>query len=514
MPKQKLQIKEIDEPFVNIAIDTINKNKQALIFTATKAGAESCADKIARHLKDDSALHELSEKILHTLAIPTRQCERLSKSARKGVVFHHAGLHHKQRELIEDHFRESKIKIICCTPTLAAGVDLPAFRTILKDLKRYNGNWGMSWIPVLEYQQMAGRAGRPGKEDFGEAIAIATAENEKENLYDKYIIGEVEDIYSKLAVEPVLRIYTLSLIATEIVSTKKQLFDFFKRTFWAFQYKDTKKIEKIINKMISLLSEFGFVEKKNPDFVTADKIENEKLEATLLGKRVAQLYIDPLTAHNLILGIKKASKKPSDFSLLQLISFQLELRPLIRVKKSDYEKANERVAGEDFLISIPEIYDPFYSDFLDSIKTAMFFQEWIGEKTEEWILENYNIRPGEIKVKIDNADWLLYALEELARIMQRNELLKEIIKLRIRIKEGVKEELIPLLQLKGIGRVRARKLFKNKITDLKDVKSATITTLSEIVGAKTAVKIKEQVGEKVEVVPENKRKGQMSLRDY
>ena len=179
MPKQKLHIKEIDEPFVNIALDTINKNKQALIFTATKASAESCADKIASHLKDDAALSELSEKILHTLANPTRQCERLSKVAKKGVVFHHAGLHAHQRELIEDNFRESKIKIICCTPTLAAGVDLPAFRTILKDLKRYNENWGMNWIPVLEYQQMAGRAGRPGKEDFGEAIAIATTENEK-----------------------------------------------------------------------------------------------------------------------------------------------------------------------------------------------------------------------------------------------------------------------------------------------------------------------------------------------
>ena len=514
MPRQKLKIKEVDEPFVNIALDTINKNKQALIFTSTKAGAESCADKIARYLKDDPNLTELSEKILHTLANPTRQCERLSKAAKKGVVFHHAGLHHRQRELIEDNFRESKIKIICCTPTLAAGVDLPAFRTVLKDLKRYDGNWGVGWIPVLEYQQMAGRAGRPGKEDFGEAIAIAATENDKENLYNKYVTGEVEDIFSKLAVEPVLRTYTLSLIATEIVGTKKQLFDFFKKTFWAHQYKDTKKIEKIVTKMISLLSEFDFIESKKEDFVSADRIENEKLEATLLGKRVAQLYIDPLTAHNLILGIKKCPKKPSDFSVLQLISFQLELRPLIRVKKADHEKVNEMVAEEDFLIGMPEIYDPFYSDFLDSVKTAMFFQEWISEKTEEYLLENYNIRPGEIKVKVDNADWLLYSMEELARIMQRNDLLKEIIKLRIRVKEGVKEELIPLLRLKGIGRVRARKLFRNKIMDLKGIKEASITTLAQIIGSKTAASAKEQVGEKAEPVPERKRKGQLSLKDY
>ncbi|MBW3022790.1 hypothetical protein KY308_01675 [Candidatus Woesearchaeota archaeon] len=511
---QKLKIKDVDEPFANIALDTINRNKQALIFTSTKAGAESCADKISRHLKDDPNLLEFSQKLLHVLAYPTKQCERLSKSAKKGIVFHHAGLSAKQRELIEDYFRQSKIKIICCTPTLAAGVDLPAFRTVLKDLKRYDGRWGMNWIPVLEYQQMSGRAGRPGKEDFGESLAIASNENDKENIYEKYVIGEVEDIYSKLAVEPVLRIYTLSLIATEIVNSKKQIFDFFKKTFWAYQYKDTHKIEKTITKMISLLGDFGFINSKSSDFVSADEIANEKIEATLLGKRVAQLYVDPLTAHNLLVGMEKSGKKPSPFSMLQLISAQLELRPLLRVKKSDYEKVQEKLLEEEFLMNEPAIYDPFYSEFLDSVKTAMFFGEWIDEKTEEYILEKYNVRPGEIKVKIDSADWLLYAMEELARIIQKNELLKEISKLRLRIKNGVREELIPLLQLKGIGRVRARKLFRHKIKDLKGIKEASITTLSQIIGAKTAALVKEQVGEKVEVVPERKRKGQLSLKDY
>ena len=65
----------------------------------------------------------------------------------------------KQRELIEDNFREGVIKIICATPTLAYGLSLPAFRSILKDLRRY-GPRGMAYIPVLEYLQMSGRAGR------------------------------------------------------------------------------------------------------------------------------------------------------------------------------------------------------------------------------------------------------------------------------------------------------------------------------------------------------------------
>lgn len=513
---KKIKIPEIsEEEVVNLAIDTIGRKKQALVFVSTKSGAEATAEKIAAKVKDNIDL-ELSEKLLHALARPTKQCERLAKVARKGVVFHHSGLHHHQRELIEDKFREGVIRVICCTPTLAAGVDLPAFRTILKDLKRYNGRWGVSWIPVLEYQQMCGRAGRPGKEDFGEAIAIASSENEKENIYEKYIAGAVEPIYSKLAVEPVLRTYVLSLIATEVVNSKNKLIDFFKKTFWAQQYKDMEKLELIMMKMVHLLEEFGFiaVSSGKSDFVSASDIEDEKLVSTPIGKRVAELYIDPLTAHNIVLGLKKSGKKPSAFALLQLISYQLELRPRISVRKNDYEMINEKIVSEELLASEPAIYDPEYSDFLDSVKTALFFESWIEENTEEDILEKFNVRPGEIKSKIDNADWLLYSAEELARMIQRQELIKEIAKLRIRVKHGVKEDVITLMQLKGIGRVKARKLVMNKLKELKDLKEISFSALAQVIGTKTAASIKEQLGEKIEVVLEKKRKGQLNLLGY
>ena len=516
--KAETKIAEVsEEGIVNLAIDTIGRNKQALIFVSTKSGAEATAEKIAKKLKENRNLLEISEKLLHALPRPTRQCEKLAKAARKGIVFHHSGLHHHQREVIEDSFRAGKIRIICCTPTLAAGVDLPAFRTILKDLKRYNGRWGMSWIPVLEYQQMCGRAGRPGKEDFGEAITIALTEDDKKEIYEKYVTGEVEPIYSKLAVEPVLRTYILSLIATEIVSSKKKLIDFFKKTFWAQQYKDMDKLARIIVKMTSLLGDFEFIEtkgKKESDFISASDIEDDRLVATPLGKRVAELYIDPITANNLIGGIKKAGKKPSAFALLQLISHQLELRPRLRMRKNDYEMVSGKIVQEELLANEPAIYDPEYADFLDSVKTALFLEDWINEKTEEDILERFNVRPGEIKAKTDSTDWLLYSMEELARMVQRQELIKEIAKLRIRINHGVKEDVIPLLLLKGIGRVKARKLFANKIRDLKDLKETNFSALAQIIGAKTAAGVKEQLGEKISPVPEGKRKGQLSLLGY
>ena len=111
-------------------------------------------------------------------------------------------------------------KIICATPTLAAGLSLPVFRVIIKSLKRFAGGWGMKWIPV-QYLQMAGRAGRPEYEDYGEAIIIAKNESERDEVYERYICGQPEDIYSKLAAQPILRNHVLSLVSSGIIRSDK-----------------------------------------------------------------------------------------------------------------------------------------------------------------------------------------------------------------------------------------------------------------------------------------------------
>ncbi len=506
---------------INLALHTISIDKQALVFANTKRSAEKAAEDIAKKIKDtNSDLYELSQKALKVLQRPTKQCERLANCLKKGIAFHHAGLTQKQKDLIEDSFRSGLIKIICCTPTLAAGVDLPAFRTILKDLRRYGGREGLSWIPVLEYLQMAGRAGRPKYDSFGEAIAVAANKSTKDEIKKKYIEGEPEEIYSKLAVEPALRTYILSLIATNFVSTEKEIKEFFSKTFWAFQFGDMEKLEQIIMKMLGLLEEFEFIRSsETEDFVSADEMGNNKYKATILGKRVAELYIDPLTAFYLITCIRKASSQGiQEFSFLQMVSNTIEMRPLLKVRVAESDDIQEQVAiYEEFLLSDePSIYEPEYDDFLSSIKTALMFLEWISEKDEEYLLEKYNVRPGEIKVKLDNADWLLYASYELTRILKFQPILKEISKLRFRLKYGVKEELLALLKLKNIGRVRARKLFNNKIKDVADIKKAKITALVQILGKNVAIDIKKQVGQNIdkEKVPEKRKKGQISLGDF
>ncbi|HIH11299.1 TPA: hypothetical protein HA241_03855 [Candidatus Woesearchaeota archaeon] len=504
-----------------LALDTITIGKQALIFVPSRASAEKTAEEIAALTTLQCS--ELAEFMENVTSPPTKQCRRLAKCVRKGVAFHHAGLLQEQRERIEDEFRKGTLKIICATPTLAAGLSLPVYRVVIKSLKRFSGQWGMDWIPVLEYLQMAGRAGRPEYEKIGEALSIAKDNGEKEEIYEKYICGVPEDIYSKLAVEPVLRTYLLSLIASGIITSEQTMRDFFARTFWAYQFEDMARLEVILVRMQSLLQEWQFItvtggESHTSGFVSASTLTTEKrLRATLLGKRVAELYLDPLTAKRFCDCFFAVSKKTlSPFSLLHMISDTLEMRPLLRIKA----KEEERMQGEVFqriesiLHPEPTPFDPDYDDFLCSIKTALFFEEWVAERDEDYLLETYNIAPGEVRVKQDNADWLLYAAEELAKLLQFDTLVREIVRIRARIQYGIKEELLPLIRLKGIGRVRARKLFAHGLKDIGDLKNADVTTLSQLLGKTVAQEVKKQLGQEIEEISVGKRKGQMSILKF
>ncbi|MBN2454657.1 hypothetical protein JXB11_03870 [Candidatus Woesearchaeota archaeon] len=518
MKDNKIAVEQLSaNQVVNLALDTIKLGKQALVFVNTRPSAEKNAEEIAREIKEKKQ-PMLAQKALKALSKPTKQCERLSKCIEKGIAFHHSGLVAEQRELIEDNFRAGSIKIICCTPSLAMGVDLPAYRAIIRDLRRY-GNRGLDWIPVLEYLQFAGRAGRPKFDKEGQAIIVVGSGVEKKEVHERYILGEPEEIYSKLAVEPVLRTYVLSLIATRFVRTKKELVGFFEKTFWAHQFEEMNKLEAIIDKMLALLEEWEFIKGSSNEFVSADEIGKDgELRATVIGKRVAELYIDPLSAHQIIRGMTKASGVGANsFSLLQLISSAGEMKPLLRVKTKEYEEVEAKIMeqGGRLLAREPSMFEEDYESFMNSVKTAMFFEEWISEMDEEYLLEKYSIRPGEIRAKLLNADWLLYAASELSRLLEFRQMVGEITKLRLRVKAGAKEELLPLLRFRNIGRVRARRLFNNRVRDIGDVKRADVSTLTQILGSgAVALDLKKQVGEKVEVVKKGKRKGQMSVEKY
>ncbi len=512
------------EPILDIVDNTLKMNKQVIIFVNTKRGAESLAERISTKIKtSDAKLINLSEDMLKAVSTPTKQCRRIALCAKKGAAFHHAGLASKQRDLVEDGFRSGLVKVICATPTLAMGVDLPAFRVIVRDLKRYGGSWGMTDILVLEYEQQAGRAGRPGMEDYGEAICMATTLSQSEEIFTKYIKGDAEEIYSKLAVEPVLRTHILSLIASGFVNSRKSLFEFFDGTFYAHQYADLFKLHQVLEKVIGLLDDWEFIKTSSSanDFVSANEMSEISYKVTPIGSRVSEMYLDPLTADFIIKSLRRAtSVKTGAFSYLQMIASTLEIRPVLRVRTSEFEEIQGKSLAFEgsLLVNEPSMFDESYENFLNTVKTALFFHDWIEEKNEEYLLEVYSVRPGELHAKLNIADWLFYATEELARLMKFQVLLKDISKVRARMKYGAKKEIMPLLKLKGIGRTRARKMFNNKLKNLADIKAVDITTLSQLIGKAISISIKKQLGQEYDPkkvqIKENKRKGQISLNDY
>jgi helicase len=531
-----------DDPVINISLDTLKKNKQMLSFFNTKKSAEACAERIYSSIdkkEETPELEELARKIEKVLSAPTKQCKRLAKVVRRGIAFHHSGLHSEQRALVEDNFRAGKIKVICSTTTLGAGLDLPAFRVVIKDLKRFSGGWGMSNIPVLEYEQMAGRAGRPSYDNEGQAICIATSVEEQEEIWEQYINGEPEDILSKLAVEPVMRTYVLSLIATEYAKSLISLNEFMEKTFYAHQYKDISKLKSLITSIVKQLEEWEFIKvegemTENNSFSSAksltkmfskkdSKDKEVLLSATKLGQRIAELYLDPETAHYLLECMKRGASKQTaitPFALLQMICWTLELRPLLTTRKKDIEMVDEKLVLEEdnLMCEIPDSYSDEFDDFTNSIKTAIVLEKWIDETSEEILLEELNITPGELNSKLERSNWLLYSSYELSKIQGFRNVGKEVLKLKERLANGVKEELLPLIRLKGIGRVRARKLFSNRIRDIGDIKKVDVSILGAIIGDKLALDVKKQVGQDlseahIKVRP-NKRKGQISLNDY
>jgi helicase len=237
--------------------------------------------------------------------------------------------------------------------------------------------------------------------------------------------------------------------------------------------------------MLALLVDWSFLQEVKEGF-----------RATVLGKRVAELYLDPLTGFQLLNKLERATHvKLKSVSFLHAVCNTLEMRPLLRVKQKEYDEIQQKYALlEPYLLEHePSMFEPEYEDWLNSIKTSLMLEDWIDEKDEEWILEHYDSRPGETRSKIELADWLLYACNELARLMQYQSLLKEITKVRLRLKYGVKEELLPLIRLENIGRVRARKLFRAGIKDLGDIRKASLEKLTDLLGAAVAKSVKEQV---------------------
>lgn len=476
---------------VNAVLNIVEEGGQALVFSSTRKKAEEYAFKIAQAFAErlDTISWEERDRLREyatELLVEERSSftENLAKLVEAGAAFHHAGLSSHHRRIIEEAFRNRFLKAVVATPTLAAGVNLPARMVLITEVRRYIPGYGYQKIPVIEYKQFCGRAGRPLYDEIGYALTVSRTKEEKEYIIEEYINGELEKIVSRLSSEKHLRTHVLSIIASAEVDSIASLLKFFEETYLGYLY-GSKSVRSRIESTIEFLKSCGFIE-----------VNGQFLKATRLGIRVSQLYIDPLTAKILLENFEKAPPTPNTFGMLHLIALTPEVPriPMKRLSISLLEEYLEK--NRDWMIvPAPDPDDPSYDEYLDAVRLAMVLEGWIEELPEAELYDRFGVQPGDMAALRETAEWIAYSASQIAKVSGNSRFVLPYEKLTERIKYGVREELIPLTRLKGIGRVRARALYRAGYTSIEKLRTATIDDLTRIlgIGRKTAEKILEQV---------------------
>jgi len=466
---------------IDLGVQCVQEGGQSLIFAETRMRSKSLATKavdVIEQLLEQKELVEL-EKISKKILTNNEQTDLVKTLAilvKKGVAFHHAGLNQTCRQIIETEFRKGTIKLLSSTPTLAAGVNLPARRVVISNINRYNPKIGANRpISVLEYKQLCGRAGRPQYDKYGESIVVGNGNGEQ--ILEHYIKGEPEPIESKITEDKSLRTHILSVIVTHPGIKKEEILNFFLQTLGGLQSrKPTMKFG--IDIALRFLSSEVLIIKKG-----------ERYAATEFGKKTSMLYIDPLTATHFRDSIENVSKKKKHtFGFLHVITNSDEFFPKFSLRNKDFETASIMIENHT-----SELLEPI-SEY-DCSRSLLALQSWITESSETILSDNLGIESGDMHRMVENANWLTYCLREIAKHVERADLLEELEKLRRRIVYGIREELLELVKIKGIGRVRARTLFKHKIKTLDDLAKIPVNKLAEIdkIGLTLADNIKSEL---------------------
>ncbi|OYR73567.1 ATP-dependent DNA helicase [Halorubrum ezzemoulense] len=515
------------------ALDTEEDGQggSSLVFVNSRRNAESSARKLTdvtgpRLTGDErDRLRELAEEIRGVSDTDTS--EDLADAVEEGSAFHHAGLASEHRSLVEDAFRDRLIKCVSVTPTLAAGVNTPARRVIVRDWRRYDGEFGgMKPLDVLEVHQMCGRAGRPGLDPYGEAVLLANNADTREELFERYVWAEAEPVRSKLAAEPALRTHVLATVASGFAATRDGLLSFLDNTLYATQTDDEGRLAAVTDSVLDYLEVNGFVERDRDG-------GSEGLAATGIGHTVSRLYLDPMSAAEILDGLRTvaddgsgpvgsadadgefvaaddltadaddpgfttytragedepddpASEGPASagdaapavtpLGLYHLVSRTPDTYELY-LKSGDREEYTE-VCYEreaELLGDTPSEYeDVRFEDWLAALKTGRLLEDWANEVDEDRIAERYGVGPGDIRGKVDTAEWLLRAAETLARDVEGidGDTVVQVREARKRLEYGVREELLDLAGVRNVGRKRARRLYEAGIESRADLREA------------------------------------------
>ena len=218
-------------------------------------------------------------------------------------------------------------------------------------------------------------------------------------------------------------------------------------------------------------------------------------ESTTMGERVTQLYLDPLSASLIRTGLRRAVRRivrgigpVTNFGLLHLATSTPDFTSL-------WAKNSEMDANSNLWIKTNAVEKELLSDssydemLLSNVKSAWMIEMWTNEDNIRSIEKELDVNPGDIHYRVDIMEWLIHSSREIIltddvfsdeHMNQIAEIVKLLDILRLRVRHGCKQDLLSLVNIPNVGRMRARELSSKGIRNPNDVANMTRKQINEV----------------------------------
>ncbi|OAF67473.1 hypothetical protein A3Q56_04791 [Intoshia linei] len=458
-------------------VQEIIPSKSVIIFCPTKRNAENVALMLSSNCNPNFLNIRVNEKmqLLATLKEDGMgsMCPILSKTIPCGIAYHHAGLTRDERKSIEDAYNSSIIYVICCTSTLAAGVNLPARRVIIR-----SPYVGRNFLTFSEYKQMSGRAGRAGIDEIGDSIVILNNLTDKEKFINLIRDGKryCESCLSLNDYNGLKRLILSSTIGPQIY-TNKTIYSVIEKTlFYTQQCKNNfASIDETVNTCIEMLIKNRLID-----------IEKSQLIPSPLGVASNNSYM-PLEKSQLILShLRNASKTlclQNHLHLLYLVvpidieayfyNYQMNYTSIFN-NLSEYDQhVCLNIGISENMIFRKSSGNRLPKDNEDKIKrffcAILLHQVWLTKSCWK-VASMYNVDRGIVQNLLSNsasqASSLCRFVEKFEDLWCLEKLLPQVAKDLALCAEA---ELLDLLEIPGLKVTSARELYDNGLKCIKDV---------------------------------------------
>ena len=419
-------------------------DKQALIFRTRVDDTASTAKDLAYVLPTDPVPAEVRRQIGELEE--TRVTTFLSQWIDKRVAYHNAGLALEERRLIERLFRDGTLRVLVTTSTLAAGVNTPADIVILFDYKRWNfAKKTQLPIPVTEYKNSAGRAGRFGISPVGHSYIIVDGLAETHLVRANYLLGAPATLTSSMPQASDVGLLTLGFLSLGLVVSEEDLRDSIRNSFAFHHYfsSDDERID-FLAQFIEALEDL-----EAHDLVSSD---GGALILTDLGTVASSSGLGLESFYRLLIELRNPAMKADQvYSLLSIVC-QLEecqsLRPY-----SDDDRAG------------------LLHDWIDGTPVSQIIDSYS---------DRYEIGSGHIRTLGETAAWMLTTAANIAQVpglLNDGELIAMALEdLAQRCRFGVPTSIVEIAELRVLQRSDLNLLVNNSSGKILDTPHKILDT--------------------------------------